>query len=277
MFEIEFGPDDAVTTVRSPADLAMLLARLPEPWNGSRRAERRRSGSPTSSLSGSSRSCALSCSDGSATDVAQLATLSARTLVDIGTIGRDRPQATWVDEVRAYFDAMVSDRLELDRLTGGAPTRRRSSTSGSSSKQEVQAAQRDTASRRRCLVSSVMLTTSGGRKRYVPRTIASGWGVSEAHLWEDAAANLLATRISVVDAAGPVRKYFRREPRGRGTGSVLNRLPDACPNGYILGLIHKGAAMRWRIDDAGAIGNLGRFRRLPWLTSTRRPPRSTTS
>ena len=31
MFEIEFGPDDAVTTVRSPADLAMLLARLPEP------------------------------------------------------------------------------------------------------------------------------------------------------------------------------------------------------------------------------------------------------
>ena len=193
-------------------------------------------------------------------DVAQLATLSARTLVDIGTIGRDRPQATWVDEVRAYFDAMVSDRLELDRLTGGAPYEEAQQhlwiqleQDGAGSPKGIRRAVAGG------LVSSVMLTTSGGRKRYVPRTIASGWGVSEAHLWEDAAANLLATRISVVDAAGPVRKYFVENREAEALGLFLNRLPDACPNGYILGLIHKGAAHAMRIDDAGAIGNLGRF------------------
>jgi hypothetical protein len=260
MFEIEFGPDDAVTTVRSPADLAMLLARLPEPL------ERIPAGWETEVGLTHEQSLRLlpivrlellrRISD----DVAQLATLSARTLVDIGTIGRDRPQATWVDEVRAYFDAMVSDRLELDRLTGGAPYEEAQQhlwiqleQDGAGSPKGIRRAVAGG------LVSSVMLTTSGGRKRYVPRTIASGWGVSEAHLWEDAAANLLATRISVVDAAGPIRKYFVENREAEALGLFLNRLPDACPNGYILGLIHKGAAHAMRIDDAGAIGNLGRF------------------
>ena len=104
-----------------------------------------------------------------------------------------------------------------------------------------------------------MLQAPTARKRYVPRTLLAAWGVTEAHLWDDAAANMLAGRIVIKEDVGPVRKYGVADHEAEALGLFLHRLPDACPNGYILAFIHKGAAHAMRIDDAGAIGNLGRF------------------
>jgi len=260
LFEIEFGPDDAVTAVRAPADLAMLFARLPEP------AERIPAGWETELGLTREQSLRLlpivrlELLRRVTEDLAQLPVLNPRALVDIGSIGRDRPRATWANEVRAYFDAIVNDRRELDRLTGGAPYDEarphlwiQLERAGSGSPKAVQRAVIDG------LVSSLVLNTSGARKRYVPRTLVSAWGLAEARLWQDAEANMLTARLVIADEVGPVRRYSVAEHEAEALGLLLHRLPDACPNGYILGLIHKGAAHAMRVDDAGAIGNLGRF------------------
>lgn len=260
LFEIEFGPDDAVTSVRAPADLAMLLARLPEP------AERIPAGWETELGLTREQSLRLlpivrlELLRRVTEDLAQLPVLNPRALVDIGSIGRDRPQATWTDEVRKYFDLIVNDRRALDRLTGGAPYDEvrphlwiQIEHAGSGSPAALRRPVVDG------LASVLMLQAPTARKRYVPRTLLAAWGVTEAHLWDDAAANMLAGRIVIKEDVGPVRKYGVADHEAEALGLFLHRLPDACPNGYILAFIHKGAAHAMRIDDAGAIGNLGRF------------------
>lgn len=260
LFEIELGPADTVMKVRGPADLATLLARLPEPEDRIPNGWEAEVGLTQEQSLQLLPIVRLELLRRITEDVAQLPVISARTLVDLATIGRDQPRAKWTDEVSSYFDIMVNDRRELDRLTGGAPYEEvrphlwiQLEKSGSGGPTTTHRSVADG------LVSSLMLNTSGPRKRYVARALASAWGVTEAQLWEDAAANLLAAKIVTSEAGGPVRKYSVANREAEALGLLLHRLPDSCPNGHLVGLMHKGAAYAMRLDDASAVRDLARF------------------
>ena len=239
-FEIEIQPTGTVTSVRAPTGLATLLARLPEP------AERVPAGWVTelgmtsadaTQLLGVVR---LELLARLTSDASQLPEVTPRGLMDVASMCIGVPVEQWRGQVARFFDELVDARGELDRLANGA------------SYEEVRPHLWIQLDRRpamnivqRTLATDLVATlviSIGRRKRLVLVSLAARWSVAEARLWEDATSNMLAASPVITQVTGPVSKLETRDHEGEAIGMLLDRLPEACPSGYLVGLVHKGAA-----------------------------------
>ena len=258
LFEIEIGTGDTVVHVTSPAELPALLARLPEPAERIPRGwdtEARLSHEQAIRLLPIVRQELLSRMQ---VDFAGLTTLTWRNLIDVAASVRELAPSDWAASVRAFFDAMVSQRAELDRLVGAPYAEVRPHLwvqLDRSSQGGVAAVHREV---RPGLDASVILT-AGPRKRFVARASVPGWGIAEAQLWADAESNVLAAQIRTSPVGDGIAKYETLDREGEAVGLLLHRRPAACANGYVVGLPHKGAAYALALQDATSIRAIGTF------------------
>jgi len=160
--------------------------------------------------------------------------------MDIGSSCIGAPAEMWPGRVSGFFDVLVGARHDLDRLLNEA------------SYDEVRPhlwiqldrgpskniVQRPIAAD---LVATLVLSL-GPRKRLVWRPLAARWGVPDAQPWEDASANMLAASLLTTEVTGPIRKLETRDHEGEAIGLLLDRIPEACASGYLVGIVHKGAA-----------------------------------
>ena len=259
LIEIDVRPDESIARVNAPANLAALLGRLPEPtdrlplgWEGD-------GGLSHEEATRLLPIVRLELLARMGDDLAALPVLSPRVLVDVATVVRPLPPDRWPAAIHDHFDAIALEREELDRLSGGAPYSEvkrhlwiqldRTDGAGSGGIKRPVAG----------LTASIVFHGSGARKRFVARTLVPRWGVTEADLWAAAEANMLDGELVATNPAGPVVRYGMADHECEAIGLVLHRLPGACPNGYLVGIVHKGAAYAIPLADRESIRSTGSF------------------
>jgi nitrous oxidase accessory protein NosD len=258
VFEIEVGSGQTINSVRAPRDLELLLGRLPEPVDRIPAGWQSEVGLTPEQASRLLPIVRLELLSRISQDIAEITAVNPRTLVDLATIVHGQPPETWAGAIHGYFDEMVADRAELDRLTHGAPfeeVRPRLWVQLDRNVVGVGAIHRGVAG----LTASIVLHSSGARKRLVTRALAPALGVTEDDLWAAAESNIVEAEVQVTSAGGPVSRYAIDGHEAEALGLLLSRRPGACPNGYLVGLIHKGTAYAMPLVDATSIHNAGPF------------------
>jgi hypothetical protein len=250
-FAMDVSSSGTVLAVHAPPGLARLLARLPEP--------RDRIPAGWESELGMTRETAarllsvvrMELLARLASDASQLPEITPRGLLDIGGLCVQTPADSWPGRVTAFFDGLVEARRLLDHLSVDAAY------------EDVRPylwIQLDRNGTRNTVersvgpdLTSTLVVSVGSRKRRVSRPLAARWGVPEAQLWADAGANMLASDIVATPVTGPVVKLETRDREGEAIGLFLNRRPGACSRGYLVGLVHKGAAFTVEIPARSAV------------------------
>ena len=240
----------------APADLAALVARLPEAAARIPAGWEQDAGLSHEQASRLVPIVRLELLSRMQLDFAGLTTLTPRNLIDVAAGVRGLAETTWAASVHDFFEALVKNRAELDRLVGARYEEARPHLW----MQVDRSGQGGAVAVRRKVHSGLdasLVLTSGPRKRFVARALVPAWGVTEEQLWADAEANVLAATVRASPIGDGTVKFETFQREGEALSLLLYRRPGACANGYVVGLPHKGAAYALALQDAASIRAIG--------------------